>query len=610
MNKINEIRLKAAKLRRSVLEMDYKTGGGHIGGAMSEADILATLFFGVMNHSPEMFKENNPARDRFVLSKGHTSDAYYATLALAGYIPESELDTYCAEGSRLAGHPTNKVFGIEVNTGALGHGLGVSVGMAKAAKMDGLFSKVFCIMGDGEQAEGSVWEAAMSAAHYGLENLTAIVDRNGLQIAGSTEDIMALGDLVGKYRAFGWEVFEADGHDIAALFELLSSENTSGKPRCVVAKTIKGKGVSYMEGVAKWHHGTPSDDEYSLAVSELNAEIVAVAQICGVDEALQPAVLKPAKTASSGPKYIPARQAIVEMLTEKAKEDSRIVTLTSDARGSASLGGFIKEHPEKFVEIGIAEQNEVGVAAGLALSGKVPFVFAPACFLSARSYEQVKVSMAYSHTNVKLIGVSGGASYAELGQTHHSLQDIAAMRSLPGLVVSIPADAISAKALAAQSVSRNEPMYMRVGRAATADVYTTQQAEKLEFGKAFTLREGADVCIISSGVMTLNAVKAAEILTEQGVEATIIDMHTLKPLDTEAVFAAAKKFGKLVTVEEHVAAGGLGSMVCETLASAPVPVEIIAFPDENAICGSAAEIYKHAGLDAESIAKRVLEFIR
>ena len=227
---LDEIRLKAAVLRRHVLEMDYQTEGGHIGGALQSADILCTLFFGVMNHSPEQTEKKILARDRFVLSKGHISDAYYAVLAMSDYFPINELESYVACGSRLGGHPTNKVPGIEMNIGALGHGFSVAVGMAKAAKLDNSESQIYLLLGDGEMEEGSNWEAIMAAAHFGLDNLTAIVDRNMLQIGGSTESVMALGDLSAKFKAFGWDAYEVDGHDIAAMKTLFTSENISGKP--------------------------------------------------------------------------------------------------------------------------------------------------------------------------------------------------------------------------------------------------------------------------------------------------------------------------------------------------------------------------------------------
>jgi len=650
---MHQLRLKAAELRRRIVEIDYRSSGGHVGGALSASDILAALFFGVMDHSPEKFSSKDPSRDRFVLSKGHISDAYYCVLAMSGYFPIDELYTYTGYNSRLSGHPTNHVPGIEINTGALGHGLSVAAGIAKGLKMDGHGARVFVLMGDGELAEGSVWEAAMAAAHYGLDNLTAIVDRNGLQIGGSTEKVMALEDLSGKWISFGWDVVNTDGHDIAGLYEVLRAKNPSGRPRVIIAQTVKGKGVSFMENEAKWHHGVMSHEQYLRACDELDGRIMEAASKAGLpplkldrytpskenegmrnpfgnrpfsktshtenggkplssDDQAPVTVLLTDRQPGSGEdkKPIPARQAVTDMLVERAFKDNRIVTLTSDARGSAALGKFAETHPDKFVEVGIAEQNEIGMAAGISLTGKVPFVCAPACFMSARSYEQVKVDLAYSRTNVKILGVSGGLSYAELGQSHHSLQDIAAIRSLPGMNVVIPADANSARALAEKSISYDGPFYIRVGRAAVPDVYDRASADKLEIGRAAMLRDGKDAAIIACGSMVYRSLLAAELLAQDGISVAVFDMHTIKPLDTAAIFYAAKRFGKIITVEEHVKAGGLGSAICETLSEHGVPVRIIALPDEDMVCGSENEILQHYGLSAEGIHQEVYEWLK
>ncbi len=269
MKTIQQLRAIATQRRIDLLTMIHDAGGGHSGGSLSCADILVALHYAVMRLDPQ--QPQWPNRDRFILSKGHSVEGYYAILADLGFFPKEELKTYCRYGSRLIGHPSVKVPGVEMNTGALGHGLPVAVGMALAARMDGLDTHVYVLMGDGEQAEGSVWEAAMAAANYKLENLTAIVDRNRLQISGCTEDVMALESLSGKWAAFGWDVREVDGHDMAALLQVFQSPPLPGKPKLVLANTVKGCGVSYMQNVAKWHHGVPNDEELAQAIGELNA---------------------------------------------------------------------------------------------------------------------------------------------------------------------------------------------------------------------------------------------------------------------------------------------------------------------------------------------------
>lgn len=269
---INFLEKKATKIRMDLLTMIYEGKTGHTGGALSCTDILTTLYYGVMNVDPANLHWEN--RDRFILSKGHSVEGYYCILGDKGFFPKEELKTFSQFGSKFIGHPNNKVPGVEMNTGALGHGLSISVGMALAAKMDGRSYRVFTLMGDGEQAEGSVWEAAMSAAHYKLDNLTAIVDRNKLQISGSTEEVMSLDCLEDKWRSFGWEVIQVDGHDYKQLLEVLgNTPKTKGKPTLVMAYTTKGKGVSFMENVAKWHHGVPSREQMDMALSELSARL-------------------------------------------------------------------------------------------------------------------------------------------------------------------------------------------------------------------------------------------------------------------------------------------------------------------------------------------------
>lgn len=261
----------AARTRSELLNMIYEAKTGHTGGSLSSVDILTALYYGVMNVRPQEPKW--PDRDRFVLSKGHSVEGYLCVLADLGFFPQEELKTFSKYGSRLIGHPTNKVPGMEICSGALGHGLSVATGMALGAKKTGRSYRTFVLMGDGELAEGSVWEAAMSAANYKLDNLTAIIDRNGLQISGSTEDVMKLEQLMAKWEAFGWDAYEADGHDITKLIDLLNQTvQQEGKPRMIIANTTKGKGVSFMENVAKWHHGVPTAEQLEQALVELKEQ--------------------------------------------------------------------------------------------------------------------------------------------------------------------------------------------------------------------------------------------------------------------------------------------------------------------------------------------------
>lgn len=309
------------------------------------------------------------------------------------------------------------------------------------------------------------------------------------------------------------------------------------------------------------------------------------------------------------PNKIPCRKSFTDTLLELATKDKEIIAVTSDASGSATLTDFGKALPEQFVEVGIAEQNAVGVSAGLASTGKKVFIFGPACFYVARSLEQVKVDMAYSQMPVKICGVSGGVAYSQLGATHHSLHDIAVLRTFPGMEVYLPCDVRQTRKLVEKLVNHPKPAYIRVGRNAVPDVYDDDNFD-FELGKANMLMDGRDLTIIGTGETVYHCLEAAKTLKEQGINARVLDMHSLKPFDREAVVKAAKETGRIVTVEEHSIYGGLGGIVAEICAEeCPVKVKRLGIPDENVIHASPLEVFHYYGFDAEGIVKNVLSFI-
>lgn len=306
---------------------------------------------------------------------------------------------------------------------------------------------------------------------------------------------------------------------------------------------------------------------------------------------------------------IPNRQAICEVLMEKAESDKDIVVLCSDSRGSASLAPFAKAFPQQFVEMGIAEQNLVSVAAGLAKCGKKAFGVSPACFLSTRSYEQAKVDVAYSNTNVKLIGISGGISYGALGMSHHSAQDIAAMSAIPRMRVYLPSDRHQTKKLITALLEDEKPAYIRVGRNPVEDIYTEENCP-FELDRATNLMEGSDVGIIACGEMVRPALEAAKLLQAEGISAQVLDMYCVKPLDSGSIIEMGKKVKAVITVEEHAPFGGLGSMVSQVLSeNCPVKMSVMALPDAPVITGTSQEVFDHYGLNAQGIAKKAKELI-
>lgn len=306
---------------------------------------------------------------------------------------------------------------------------------------------------------------------------------------------------------------------------------------------------------------------------------------------------------------IPNRQAICNVLMEKAKEDKDIMVLCSDSRGSASLAPFAEAFPEQFIETGIAEQNLVSIAAGLAKCGKKPFAASPACFLSTRSYEQAKIDVAYSNTNVTLIGISGGISYGALGMSHHSAQDIAAMSAIPNMRVYLPSDRHQTKYLIESLLQDDKPAYVRVGRNPVEDIYTEENCP-FEIDKATVLTEGDDVAIIACGEMVKPSYEAARLLEEKGIHACVLDMYCVKPLDVEGILKAVKDVKAVITVEEHSPFGGLGSMVSQVVGeNCPKKVVNLALPDAPVITGTSKEVFDYYGLNAEGIAKKAMELV-
>lgn len=303
------------------------------------------------------------------------------------------------------------------------------------------------------------------------------------------------------------------------------------------------------------------------------------------------------------------RKQFTETLLELARQDRDIIAVTTDARGSVTLGDYASALPEQFVECGIAEQDAVGISAGLAHSGKKVFCCGPACFYVARSLEQVKVDLAYSKNPVTILGVSGGVAYGALGATHHSLHDIAVLRTFPGMTICLPSDWRVTRKLTKYLVNFNQPCYVRVGRAAVPDVYPDDDFT-FELGKAIQVCDGTDLAIVATGETVYHAWQAALKLKEKGIKARVLDCSWLKPFDTEAIQKAAKETCRIITVEEHSQYGGLGAMVCEVLSENPVPVRIIGIPDENVVHGTNAEIFHHYGMDAEGIEKAALDFLK
>ena len=624
----------ANEMRIDIVRMLAEAGSGHPGGSLSCIDALTALYFGgVLEYDAEHLEA---PRDHFILAKGHAAPALYTVLAHAGFFPREELLTLRKLGARLQGHPdSNLVPGVEISTGSLGQGLSVACGLGAGLKIDGDDHAVFAILGDGECQEGQVWEAAMFAAHNKLDNVIAIVDRNRLQIDGNTADVCDPGDLAAKFAAFAWDACEADGHDIAALIEIFNAAKAcrNGKPHVIVANTIKGKGVSFMENQASWHGVAPKPDEAEAALKELGCDFVgfekpdlAPLEVTKEEWAAFWRVPQAPKSGDSQRESRPAPQmASPEEAAQKkatraaygltlaalADEGVPITAVDADLSGSTTTAKFAASKPEyakRFFNVGIAEQNMVDVAAGLSLAGNVAFTGSFSVFGTGRAYDQIRNTVCYSNLNVKIAPSHAGISVGPDGGSHQMLEDITIMRGIPNMRVLVPADYSAASAAIRLAAKTPGPVYIRMGRAAVPCVYA--EGVELEFGRAYVLNEGTDVTIVACGVEVEQARIAVEMLAEQGISAELIDAFSVKPLDVQTVAESACKTGAVVTAEEHSIVGGLGSAVAEALAgSCPVPIEFVGMRDVFGKSGSYEELSAYFQMDATAIVEAVKRVI-
>lgn len=621
-----ELERKANDLRIDIVRMIAEAGSGHPGGSLSCADIMCALYFGgVMKHDPA--NPDAEDRDRFIMAKGHAAPALYAALAHAGYFPREELGTLRKLGARLQGHPdSNLVPGVEVSTGSLGQGLSIASGLAAGQKLAADQHSVFALLGDGECQEGQVWEAAMFAAHNKLDNLVAIVDRNRLQIDGRTSDVCDPGDLSAKFAAFGWDVTEVDGHDIESIIATLNAAKAdrSGKPHAVIANTVKGKGVSFMEDEAGWHGKAPNAEELEQAledlgydgkgsvyigVSDLSAIGGAAAEDVAPEKAAAPKLIDPASEAAGQKKA--TRAAFGVTLAELADEGMPIVAVDADLTGSTTTKKFASAHPDyaaRLFNTGIAEQNMIDVAAGLSLAGNVAFTGSFAVFGTGRAYDQIRNTVCYSKLNVKIAPTHAGISVGPDGGSHQMLEDITLMRGLPNMRVLVPADYAAAAAAIRLAAKTPGPVYVRMGRAAVPCVY--EDGVELSLGGAYVLREGTDATIAACGVEVEQALKAADLLAAEGISVEVIDAFSIKPLGKDVILQSVAKTGCIVTAEEHSVIGGLGSAVAEVLGSEqPTPIEFVGMHDKFGKSGAYEELSVYFHMDATAIVEAVKRVI-
>lgn len=603
---IDRLKAIANQLRIHSITSTTAAGSGHPTSCMSAADIAAVLFFHTMRYDPR-----NPKRvdnDRFVLSKGHAAPLLYAAWAEAGLFPVQELSRLRKVDCDLEGHPTPRLDFVDVATGSLGQGLSAGVGMALAARMDGLGYRTYVLLGDGEVAEGAVWEAASLAATYQLDSLVAIVDVNRLGQSAATAFGHDLEAYRRRFEAFGWKTRVIDGHSIPEILDALAeAERTKGCPFAIIAKTRKGAGVSFLEDKPGWHGKPLKHEEMVKALEELQPS---AASAEGVEIDLPAGA--PAKNEAPAPtkpfaydigQQVATREAFGSALARLGAAYPRLVVLDGDVQNSTFTEKFAAAYPQRFIECYIAEQNMVGVAVGLASRGWIPVAASFACFLT-RAADQIRMA-GVSMSNLKLCGSHAGVSIGEDGPSQMGLEDLAILRAVPGSAVLYPCDAVSAERLTEEMIAWKGIAYLRTSRPKTPVIYDNSEQFPIGGSKVLRSSESDRVTVVAAGVTVFEALKAHEELAKRGINIRVIDAYSVKPVDTEGLTSAARQTGNVViTVEDHYPEGGLGEAVASALSPLGIAVHRLAVTDLPR-SGKPEELLDLYGISARRIVEAV-----
>jgi transketolase len=615
-DQIQALEAMGNRLRIDSIIATSEAGSGHPTSSMSAADLVAAVFFYAMRY--DIANPKNPVNDRFILSKGHAAPVLYSALAEAGAFPVSDLKTLRQFGSLLEGHPTPRLAWIDVATGSLGQGLSNGVGMALNAKyLDRSDYRVFVVMGDGEAAEGSVWEAAEIASYYKLNNLIGILDVNGL---GQSQRTMYGHDTEvfrRRFEAYGWRAIAIDGHDMRRILSALDEATSpSDQPTMIVAATKKGKGVSFVEDKNGWHgKAFKKGEEEDRALAELrnlnlNSDGLRVNPPTG-------RAVNPVKESSSGEQHpaIPykigdsaaTREAYGDALARLGDANPLVVALDGDVKNSTFSDKFMKAHEGRFFECFIAEQNMVGAAVGLSAMGKIPFASTFAAFLS-RALDQIRMA-AISRANLKLAGSHAGVSIGEDGPSQMALEDLAMMRAIEDSTVLYPSDAVSTEYAVRLAADHKGIFYIRTSRPKTPVIYSPD--ENFEVGKAKVIRSSdADrITVVAAGVTLFEALKAHDDLQSEGISIRVIDLFSVKPVDRELLVSNARKTGDLIlTVEDH-SFGGLGDAVAGAVSPEGISVHQL-LVHEMPMSGKPEELLATYGIDSGAIKAKVNALVK
>ncbi|HEX9635650.1 MAG TPA: transketolase [Candidatus Limnocylindria bacterium] len=599
------------QLRVDSIRSSSAAGSGHPTSSMSAADLMAVLMARYLHY--DFGAPDDPRNDHLIFSKGHASPLLYSIYKAAGAISDEEMLTFRKLGSRIEGHPTPVLPWVDVATGSLGQGLPISVGVAYAGKyLDRLPYRVWCLCGDSEMAEGSMWEAFESAAFHGLDNLTAILDVNRLGQTGETMHGWDLDAYAKRARAFGWHAIELDGHDVASIDRALTEAiATTDRPTVLIARTEKGHGVAAVADKNGFHGKPLADPE--AAIEELGGERDLLIKVPRPEGPAKPHTFE-----ASGDLQLPAYEPGTREATRKAFGDALValgnargdvVALDGEVGNSTYSEEFATAHPDRFIQNYIAEQQMLAMAVGLQVRGWRPFAGTFAAFL-ARAYDFVRMA-AVSRADIVLVGSHAGVSIGEDGPSQMALEDIASLRAVHGSTVLYPSDPNQAAALLAQVVDRPGVVFMRTTREKTPVIYAP--GEPFEIGGSRVVRQtDADqVTLVGAGITLHEAMAAADLLTADEINARVIDLYSIKPIDAETLLAAASETGAIVTVEDHFPEGGLGDAVLDVFAASSERPPIVKLA-VRIMPGSAtpAEQLAAAGIDAAHIADAARELAR
>jgi transketolase len=607
---IPTLRNIATRLRIDCVRSTSEAGSGHPTTCLSAAEIVAVLFFSEMRFDPK--DPRQPNADRFVLSKGHAAPILYSAWAEAGLFSREELLNLRRMDSDLEGHPTPRLPYVDVATGSLGQGICAAIGIALNARRIKSDYRTYVLLGDGEMAEGSVWEAANLGEHFELDNLCAIVDVNRLGQSRATQFGHDMAAIERRWSAFGWNSIVVDGHDVSALRAAFErARSTKGKPTVVLAETMKGKGLEAIAGKDGWHgKALKKGEETNKAIAELESQLVPGDVPFSIDRPAAAAATPgdadysrmPAPAYKKGDQ-VATREAWGTALASLGGVDPNVVALDADVKNSTFSERFEKVYPDRFFECFIAEQGMIGAAMGLAARGAIPFPSTFACFLT-RAADFIRMA-GVSFSNVKYTGSHAGVSIGEDGPSQMALEDLAMMRAVPDCAVLYPCDAVSTERLVVEMARHKGPAYMRTSRPKTPVIY--EASERFPIGGSRVLRRSGndEAVVVGAGVTVFEALKAHDQLKEQGIAITVIDAYSVQPIDADTLVETARAAGgTVITVEDHYAAGGLGDAVSEAIAAAGFSVQRLAVR-EIPHSGQPDELIDRYGLSARHIVSAV-----